>query len=321
MTISLIRQAVADDYTTARDAHPGLLMQRGFAKYDEASPNNKADHIARLVRIPPSDFYRRAYKRWVQITSDPIRFAVTVLRIETRLFIGLNGSHLLETGCAIHHSYGTPYIPGSSIKGLVNRYVRETPFGQAHKEACDELFGAAADPKTYPDGLAGIYSFHDAWWVPDSARYPLVAEVVTTHHPDYYSQDGRIPATDFDSPIPNAQIAVRGSFLFTLEGSAGCLALGLDMMEQALIAGGIGAKTRSGYGVMMPDTAAQRRLDEDRAAAVRQAEAEQQRRAEAASLAAEQARRTQLTPQEQRLEDLNASVDSFLAAAGTVRKQ
>ena len=38
---------------------------------------------------------------------------------------------MLETGCAIHHSYGIPYVMGSSAKGAVNAYVRGTEFGQA----------------------------------------------------------------------------------------------------------------------------------------------------------------------------------------------
>lgn len=314
--IPLMRADLREAYRTARGAHPGLLAQRGFAEYDEANPANKAAHIARLCQLPASDFYRRAYERWRLATSNPTRFAVTVLKIETRLFIGLNGSNMLETGCAIHHSYGVPYIPGSSLKGVVNRYVRETPFGQANPAACDELFGAAAESQgPHGDGLAGIYSFHDAWWVPGSATYPLVAEVVTTHHPDYYGQNGQTPATDYDSPIPNGQIAVHGSFLFTLEGPAGWLVLGLDMLEQALIARGIGAKTRAGYGVMAPDEGERRKLEAEREQAARQAAAARQTQVEAQALAAQQKRRDELTPQARILEDLDAKVEAYLAAA------
>ena len=320
--IDLMRTALRDPYRTAREAHPGLLAQRGFAAYDKDDPDLKAAHIARLCGIPASAFYRRAYERWRRATCDPTRFAATVLKVETRLFIGLSGSGMLETGCALHHSYGTPYLPGSSIKGIVSRYVRETPFGQANGAACDEVFGAAADPQgPHPDGLAGIYSFHDAWWVPGSAPTPLVAEVVTTHHPDYYGQNGATPATDFDSPIPNGQIAVRGSFLITLEGPAGWLVLGLDMLEQALIARGIGAKTRSGYGVMAKDEDEGRKLVAERAQAASQAEALRQTQAAKAVQTAEQDRRAQLSPQARLVEDLDAKAEAYLAAAGLTRAQ
>lgn len=318
--IPLMRADLREAYRTTRAAHPGLLAQRGSAEYDEDCPANKAAHIARLCQLPASDFYRRAYERWRQATASPTRFASTLLKIETRLFIGLNGSNMLETGCAIHHSYGVPYIPGSSLKGVVNRYVRETPFGQAHPAACDELFGAAADPQgPHRDGLAGIFSFHDAWWVPGSAPTPLVAEVVTTHHPDYYGQNGATPATDYDSPIPNGQIAVRGSFLFTLEGPAAWLVLGLDMLEQALLARGIGAKTRAGYGVMAVDAAARHALEAERARAASVAAEARQAQAAAAALAAERDRRDGLSPQARQREDLDAQVEAYRGAAGHTR--
>ena len=90
--------------------------------------------------------------------------------------------------------------------------------------------------------------FHDAWWVPGSAECPLVPEVVTTHHPDYYGQDGSAPATDCDSPVPNAQIAVRGAFRFVLEGPVGWLPLTEEILISALSTDGAGARTRAGYG-------------------------------------------------------------------------
>jgi CRISPR-associated protein Cmr6 len=66
---------------------------------------------------------------------------------------------------------------------------------------------------------------------------------------DYYGSEGAKPATDLDSPIPNAQIAVRGAFRFVLEGPAAWLPLGAEMLTAALTEVGIGAKTRTGYGV------------------------------------------------------------------------
>ncbi len=104
--ITLMRKALLTPYSAARDAHPGLLAQRYYPEYDEDQPDLKAKHIVLLCHIPPSDFYRRAYARWVAATTDFTRFATTILRVETRLFIGLNGSNMLETGCALQHSYG-----------------------------------------------------------------------------------------------------------------------------------------------------------------------------------------------------------------------
>jgi CRISPR-associated protein Cmr6 len=77
-------------------------------------------------------------------------------------------------------------------------------------------------------------------------------QIVTTHHLDYYGSEGATPATDFDSPIPNAQIAVQGAFLFVLEGPLAWLELAEKMLIAALDQGGIGAKTRTGYGLFDP---------------------------------------------------------------------
>jgi len=250
MPTSLMRSRLRDFYRGASDAHPGLLIQRGYQEFDdqsEAGKELKTTHIRRICAIPASDCYHRAFRRWQSLTSDQMRFLSVELELETRLFIGLTGGGMLETGCAIAHTYGMPYIPGSSIKGVVNAFVRASAFGRERPEVCDALFGHEATPDE-PNGLAGAISFHDAWWVPGSAATPFAEEVVTTHHPDYYGSDGATPASDLDSPVPNAQIAVRGRFFFVLEGPIAWLPLVREMLTAALTQAGIGAKTRSGYG-------------------------------------------------------------------------
>lgn len=261
MATTLMRSALQPLYRGAVDAHPGLLIQRGFAVYDqetEAGREAKTAHLKRVCAIPAGDFYQRAYGRWQTATANPARFRQLELQLLTRLFIGLTGGGMLETGCAISHSYGTPYIPGSSVKGVVRAHVRGSQFAQAYPAVIDELFGVDAKPDgAHPLGLSGLVSFHDAWWVPDSApepetNRPLVEEVVTTHHLDYYGREGAVPASDTDSPIPNAQIAVQGRFLFVLEGPPAWLDLAARMLTAALSNQGIGAKTRTGYGLFDP---------------------------------------------------------------------
>jgi CRISPR-associated protein Cmr6 len=256
MATTLMRIALQPLYREANDAHPGLLIQRGLAVYDQDSEDGreaKTRHLQRICAIPASDFYQHAYARWETATTTPARFRQVRLELLTRLFIGLTGGGMLETGCAISHSYGTPYIPGSSLKGVVRGHVRGSTFAQTNPGVIAELFGVDANPDgPYPGGLSGLVSFHDAWWVPGSADTPLVEEVVTTHHLDYYGQEGRVPASDTDSPIPNAQLAVRGRFLFVLEGQPAWLDLAEQMLLAALSDQGIGAKTRTGYGLFDP---------------------------------------------------------------------
>jgi CRISPR-associated protein Cmr6 len=252
MATELIREALRPHYREANDAHPGLMIQRGLEKHDDQDKEAKTKHIRDICAISPGPFYQNAYQRWREATGNELRFKQLELALEQRLFIGLTGGGMLETGCAISHSYGMPYIPGSSVKGVVRAHVSQSRFGREHPKVIDELFGAAADPEQgHPEGLSGLVVFHDAWWAPTNPEIPspFVEEIVTTHHLDYYGQDGRVDASDCDSPVPNAQIAVRGRFLFVLEGEQAWRDLAAQMLTAALSERGIGAKTRTGYGL------------------------------------------------------------------------
>ena len=253
MATQLMRTALRPLYKAARDSHPGLLLQRGLIEHDDNEPGIKTDHVDRICRSAGGDFYRRAYARWMRATtSDTTRFRSVKLKLRTRLFIGLTGGGMLETGCALSRAHGTPYIPGSSVKGLVAAHAIERldDSGGAFRE----LFGARPT-EDRPAALSGLLAFHDAWWVPDSAGKPLVKEVVTTHHPDYYAKEGAAPATDFDSPVPNAQVAVQGAFLFVIEGPGDWLDFAEQVIVSALVTRGAGAKTRAGYGLFAaPDS-------------------------------------------------------------------
>lgn len=249
--IELMRSALQPHYRNADDAHPGLLLQRGYPRHDSDDSGAKTDHIDRICNTGVSDYYHHAYRRWQRHSADPLRFHQLELALESRLYIGLSGSGMLETGCSISHSYGLPYLPGSSIKGAVRGRVGRSAFAEQHPAACSELFGSDAGDE-HPAGLSGLVAFHDAWWVPGSADTPMVREVVTSHHQDYYGSEGSSNASDLDSPVPNAQVAVRGSFLLVLEGDPGWTALAAQMTLTTLTTAGVGAKTRSGYGLFQP---------------------------------------------------------------------
>ena len=261
MATQLMRENLRPLYRQANHAHPGLLLQRGYADYDnetEAGRQAKTAYIRRICGVTADSFYHNAYQRWRTATTDPLRFRQSVFALQSRLFIGLTGGGMLETGCAISHSYGMPYIPGSSIKGVVRAQVSKSLFGEQNPAVIAELFGAEAKlnkekpEESDPLGLSGLVNFHDALVGSHSAERPLVEEIVTTHHLDYYGSEGATPATDFDSPIPNAQIAVQGAFLFVLEGPLAWLELAEKMLIAALDQGGIGAKIRTGYGLFDP---------------------------------------------------------------------
>ncbi len=252
MTTKLMRSSLSRlyeqlcEHSVCHDPHPGLLLQRGLAEHCRSSDQVKARHLNLVCETRPGAFYRRLYARWTNATSDGQQFRSIQLKLRSRLFIGLAGDGILETGCAISHSRGAPYIPGSSVKGAVNAYARKV-LSAADRGICDEVFGAPAS-EAAQGGLAGLVTIHDAWWVPSADGGPFVREVVTPHHVCYYGGEGNVRATDFDSPMPNAQIALRGEFRFVLQGTREWLDVAEGMLVEALVQRGVGAKTRAGYG-------------------------------------------------------------------------
>jgi CRISPR-associated protein Cmr6 len=254
-SVSLVRKALGQALKEASSAHPGLLIQRGWAAAVKTSAENdgesgKTEHIRRICAIPVDRLYVHAYERWCKATEDDQRFVNIEMTIEGRLLVGLAGGGALETGCAVSQTWGMPYLPGSSVKGVVRAFA-EQALGKT-SPAVREIFGTEPmeDDKL---GLSGFVAFHDAWWVPGSApapekNKPFAEEIVTPHHSGYYGSEGATPATDLDSPVPNAMIGVQGDFRFTLEGPPEWLRIAETLVKSALSDQGIGAKTRAGYG-------------------------------------------------------------------------
>ena len=169
---------------------------------------------------------------------------IAVFVTESRFVTGLGRSHPVENGFAWHPTLGTPYLPGSSIKGLVLAWAREQAAPRPDCEALARVFG---EP-----GHTGGVCFLDA--VP-IAPVRLAADVMTPHYGGWGEED---PPGDWRSPnpIPFLITAVDTAFLFgvvparsTVSGAPG---KDLDNVSEWLCAAlewsGGGAKTALGYG-------------------------------------------------------------------------
>lgn len=234
----------------SKTINPSLWLQKGLQKAVEKDDglNDKTEHLTNIAGFNVPELYSKAFNRWSDFTADTHRFRQTVMTLENRLLIGLTGNAALETGCNLSRNYGMPYIPGSSIKGVVRAWAKQyLPDSTA---AIEQLFGTYDTDQ--PNRVAGTVTFHDAWWIPEDGVKPFVLDVVTTHHQDYYNGkkiDGeQVGPSDKDSPIPNHLLAVQGSFLFVLEGEPAAIELCQTLLEKALADNGIGAKTAAGYG-------------------------------------------------------------------------
>ena len=51
-----------------------------------------------------------------------------------RIIVGLGGESVYETSITLHHIYGIPYIPASSIKGVVRSWIINMVFGNPESE-------------------------------------------------------------------------------------------------------------------------------------------------------------------------------------------
>ncbi|NAW78415.1 type III-B CRISPR module RAMP protein Cmr6 [Vibrio sp. V33_P6A3T137] len=263
--IQLVRNEIKDAFSQSKSVNPSLLLQKGMPEVDAnesdskegKSDNKKTGHLEEIVKLPASPEYNNTFNRWFELTSDANRFKQSAMTLENRLLIGLTGNAALETGCSLSRNYGMPYIPGSSVKGVVRAWASGKTLSNVAKATLDDLFGTYDSEQ--PNRVAGSVTFHDAWWIPAEGAKPFVLDVVTTHHQEYYNGKKAEPS-DKDSPIPNHLLAVQGSFLFVLEGEPAAIELCQTLLEKALADNGIGAKTAAGYGYMKIDLALMQRL-------------------------------------------------------------
>jgi CRISPR-associated protein Cmr6 len=247
------------DLKQPKIAHADLLLDRYLKKSKEADNGEDQkqkrellEAACRAVAAAPS-LYEHCFNRWRSCLPQwppPIE-----LSVNGRMIIGLGSESVLETGIALHHTYGTPVIPGSALKGLAAHYCSQV-WGEADREFQTKheyhktLFGDTDD--------SGHIIFYDAWIDPASlsgcSDSGLVLDVMTPHHRDYYAGMEAAAPTDFDDPNPILFLSVTGRFHIALAcdvpDDEGCkwAKLALDLLKEALENWGIGGKTSSGYG-------------------------------------------------------------------------
>jgi CRISPR-associated protein Cmr6 len=174
-----------------------------------------------------------------------------VFASEGRFVTGLGRSHPVENGFAWHPTLGTPFLPGSSIKGVVRAWVE-----QERKEEAEALFGAPKQvgPLCFLDAIP----IKPVWLEPD----------VLTPHSAGWSPDA--PPGDWLSPVPvpflTTSARMQAHLLFAVVPGArartGALERAFQGLTEALAWAGGGAKTSVGYGRFRHDEAGTRHWSE-----------------------------------------------------------
>jgi CRISPR-associated protein Cmr6 len=263
---------------TAALSKPGtsrsLVFDRGFDQWTPAwevvkATKNKIEgrqaFLATFAKSskPPvfksSDYESRQERRRRVLESLGAR--TVTARTESRLVMGLGLSHPTETGLLLDRLTGSPYLPGTSVKGLLRAAARWVGEGELEvpededaagfwSQNRDRLFGPAlGGDATAAKGELIVY---DAF----PERWPgLELDILTPHYSPYYS-NGKQPPADWHDPTPVPFLTVKAgtSFLFAFgsrnrERETDDLDRVESLLRVALSELGIGGKTGAGYGV------------------------------------------------------------------------
>lgn len=125
---------------------------RGKRLQGKVPDEDRDPWFSRLERISVPDDYRHFYQVWEKrLAVDGSRAAQ--FQLSSRLLIGHGNAAPSEVGLTVHHTWGTPVIPGSALKGLLSQYMH-TCYGPTRGESQD---GADSFNPRLLEGRSEIY--------------------------------------------------------------------------------------------------------------------------------------------------------------------
>jgi CRISPR type III-B/RAMP module RAMP protein Cmr6 len=237
------------------------------------------------------------------------------LTLRTPLVHGLGESHPLEKFLTFDRNTGMPYLPSSSVKGVLkfrcmvgelNRHeapeeqwqdgiplVREKWVNE-HYPLFQELFGTGDGKEHQETAVRGKLTFMDVF--PKSVPR-LSQEIMTPHYPDYYQSEGQEKGpTESQDPEPNAYLAVDSNQPFCFRFAAhprisqSSLQTFLAVFsDESMLDFGFGSKTAIGMGQFVAQDVLGQERERQEAERVRKAE-----EAEAARIQSELAEKAQI---------------------------
>lgn len=280
----LMRDQVAKHFESS--PHPGLVFDKfpchwsGPDKWKDKTDTRKKQDVADAIE--DAECWNPSPKRWflnkvIQIygknseiknllSAYHNRLDLLLSKIngqshsfttQWRFVTGLGMGHVLETGFVWHRILGVPYLPGTSIKGLIRAWADprfdkdNAPRGWGDQDKWEEvkrLFGDSDDLG------AGSLIVFDALPV---AKPEMEVDIMNPHYAPYYeNKKGEKPPADYYSPKPIFFLTVKKGmqFKFSLALRPGAdqksndVARGFELLQCALENIGAGAKTAVGYG-------------------------------------------------------------------------
>lgn len=274
-----IYQAAESQALLTEAGHRGLYFARFFAFPDgwvikKEDSGTKSQFIEKIADKPCGDKQSLTVMAAQQEQLiKKIHGKSQIYQTAWHLATGLGNDHPVENGFTWHPTLGTPYLPGSTVKGLVRAWCEEYHDFNSETERQEKLldwFGSDhKDPQEQTlEQQAGNFIFFDA--LPVEA-VQLTPDIMTPHLGDWYAEGGEKPGrpettpADWHDPVPVPFLVVKeAKFLFSIaprsyqaETAAARqkdLETLLEILDKALQWLGIGAKTATGYGKMFkPD--------------------------------------------------------------------
>lgn len=249
-----------------QEGNYGLIFEKYLKIWERGEYKKVSNPVSELKNFKGSfkgqdnSFVEEINKRQKKILSIVSNKTGAEFLYETswRLGCGMGNDHPLENGFTMDYTTGLPYIPSSSIKGLLRstaEFMAENE-SEFNKENIKELFGHESNDKT--EHQMGDIVFFDS--------YPLNIpeidiDIINVHHPKYYHYMGlkdrekekEVFPTETETPVPVffLTIAKGTQFnfrLFSRSGKKENLDLVETLLDDALKYLGVGAKTAVGYG-------------------------------------------------------------------------
>lgn len=221
--------------------------------------NTKLDLLPFLDKITPTSnnlgcveqFVQQRLENFLELNS---RYKLKIIEAvpDGLILSGLGAAHIRETSVNLHPVYGVPYIPASSLKGVVRNWAVQA-FGSGDEDVLlkgknqvsrifKEFFGTQENRSSV--------QFYDLFF---EDNFELEKDVITPHFGNYYK--GEQAPTDDQTPVPINFLGIRAERLriyYTVERKskdATVLANTVgEWIKTSLLELGIGSKTTSGYG-------------------------------------------------------------------------
>jgi CRISPR-associated protein Cmr6 len=285
----LYKEVVADQpWNKSAGAHRGLLFdkfadawrtdEKSTYAFDKGGPMKEGagkwlGKMAAKCGAPDrlDEACRRQQELVTAMSGKPV-----LLKNSSRFVTGLGREHPLDNGFAWHHTLGVPYLPASSLKGLLRAWYRENGSWDEAKKRWKEssttrtLFGSHEQDENGREYGVGRFVLLDM--LPMTTPQ-LSVDIMTPHYGLYYqNESGQIAPGDWHSPVPITFLAVEKEQTWQLgivpRVSQRMLTQDeLEELSTALIEAfewlGAGAKTAAGYGRFERDSQAEERSRRD----------------------------------------------------------